>query len=158
MKLIIPEIERRFATDALSAMAEAIDRPWRPEVAEFYSELAETMQAQTESVMDLSEADASRLAFAIMSFKAFGPTRDALLTRLGCIVHIPTGALSIEELISMHGKPAYIPSMKTWAIVRAAPDTRSYEEAPVLEALPSLRGLDFEYDAATHGLLCTKSE
>ena len=150
MKIMIPANERGLAIDALTAMEQDCRRPWQPEATEPYAALIDAIRAEPWNAVELSEAAATRLAFAVISYNAYGPTRDSLLERLQDIVKIPKRALSRSQLIAMHGKPVYIPSMREWALVKNVSESRGY--GPV----PFLKGLDFEYDAAARALLCTK--
>lgn len=152
MKIAISSDERRFACDALEAMQDLVSRPWNPDPARHYERMAMEIRNNSDDSHDLTTDDASRLLFAISSFKAFGRTRDELVGRLRKSFGFPRHTLSLQDLIGLAGKPAYLLSVGEWVLVRLDHQSRQHDP------LPMLRGVNFEYDPVARGCLCVKRD
>lgn len=151
MKIMLSRDARAFAEDALDAMHDTAYREWDPEPAEHYSRIASAMAHEPWNAVELSEADASRIVFAVLAYKAFGHARDALLESLRSAFGLPRKALSLQALSRMEGKPVYVPSMRGWALVGLCRESRQHDP------LPHLKGLEFDIDPIARGTLCVRS-
>ena len=149
---MIPEAERAFAVDALDSMHDTAYRPWRPEAAAHYSRLASAMDRNRKDPISLDEGDASRIVFAVRSFGEESSARGALLDRLREAFELADGALSLDDLESLAGKPVFIPGLDSWALVDLRSESRNHDP------LPWLKGIGFEIDPVARGTLCVKAD
>lgn len=152
MILIIAKNERAFAEDALDAMHDMTYRPYRPEPAQRYSDLAKLMSQRSTDHIELDAADASRIMLAVKSYDGKGFSRDLLVSKLIKSFDLPRNALSLKQLIELDGKPVFVPAMKAWALVQLAQESRQHDP------LPMLKGVNFEFDPVARGTLCIKTD
>lgn len=151
MVLTLTKNERAFAEDALDAMHDMTYRPWRPEPAQRYSDLAKLMSQQSTDLVELDAVDASRIMLAVKSYDGKGFARDILVNQLIKSFDLPRNALSLKRLIELDGKPVFIPAMKAWVLVQLVQESRQHDP------LPMLKGVNFELDPITRGTLCVKT-
>ena len=151
MVLTLTKNERAFAEDALDAMHDVIYRPWRPEPAERYSELAKLMSQRSTDLVELDAVDASHIMLAVKSYDGKGFARDILVNQLIKAFDFPRNALSLKALSSLDSRPVFIPAMKAWALVHLVHESREHNP------LPMLKGVNFELDPLARGTLCVKT-